>query len=66
MVRELLKLDDFKFRNCTLSYALWSDGIIEKVVTKKKRVVFYKEIKVINDAIGVGFDVVSEELIVTG
>ncbi len=32
----------------------------------KKRVVFYKELKVIDDAIGVGFDVVGEELIVTG
>jgi hypothetical protein len=34
-----------------VSYALWSDGIIEKVVTKKNRVVFYKELKVIDYAI---------------
>jgi len=51
MIRTLLKLDSFKFRQCTVSYALWSDGIIEKVVTKKNRVVFYKELKVIDYAI---------------
>ncbi|MFC1503615.1 hypothetical protein ACFL53_04655 [Pseudomonadota bacterium] len=51
MIRQLLKLDTFNFRSCSLSYALWSDGVIEKVVTKKNQVVSYKEIQIIDDAI---------------
>jgi len=51
MIRKLLKFDNIKFRQCSLSYALWSDGIIEKVVIKNSRVVFFKEIKVTDNAV---------------
>ncbi|MFC1503459.1 hypothetical protein ACFL53_03795 [Pseudomonadota bacterium] len=30
MIRHLLKLEVFKFRSCSLSYALWSDETLKK------------------------------------
>lgn len=44
MIRKLLVLENIKLRQGLLTYALWSDGVIEKTVTKKHRVVFYDEV----------------------
>lgn len=43
-MRKLLILENVKLQQLILSYALWSDGVIEKMVTKSNRVVFYDEV----------------------
>ena len=43
-MRKLLILENVKLQQLILSYALWSDGVIEKMVTKSNRVVFYAEV----------------------
>lgn len=44
MIRKLLVFENMKLGKGSLTYALWSDGVIERVVTKKHRVVFYDEV----------------------
>ena len=46
MIRQLLHIETYSFHNGHLTYALWSDGILEKLVVKNSRVVFYEEIEV--------------------
>ena len=45
MIRKLLVFESIKLRQGLLSYALCSDGVIEKVVINNNRVDFYYEVK---------------------
>ena len=47
MIRKLLILENLKSRLFVLSYALWSDGVIEKVVIKKIMSFFMKKPKLL-------------------
>lgn len=40
-MRHIIAIQTVHLSSCALVYAFWSAGIVEKAITKNKRVVFY-------------------------
>ncbi|MCJ2376467.1 hypothetical protein LNL84_06425 [Vibrio sp. ZSDZ34] len=40
-MRHIIEMQTVNLSSCELIYSFWSDGIVEKAITRNKRVVFY-------------------------